>query len=112
MAPVAALFSLIMYLSYSGRSRSRPSLFPSQPVVLDHGFKSHSEQCCFGAFCQRCSPFRTSFLKSLVTASHRSSLFIMSLRSFALSGYMIMVSNDMESFVDLAWKQNANTAKR
>ena len=33
----------------------------------------------------------------------------MSVRSFALSGFMIMVSSDMESFVDLAWNQNANS---
>ena len=58
-----------------------------------------------GAFCQRCRP------QSLIRASQRSSLFIMSLRSFAPSGCIIMVSSDMESFVDLAWNQNANTLR-
>ena len=33
----------------------------------------------------------------------------MSLRSFALSGFMVVCSSDLESFVDLAWNQNANT---
>ena len=33
----------------------------------------------------------------------------LSLRSFALSGFIIKVSSDLESFVDLAWNQNAST---
>ena len=52
-----------------------------------------------GAFYQRCCPNFIS--QSLIRVSQRSSLFIMSLRSFALSGVMIMVNSDIESLVDL-----------
>ena len=63
---------------------------PGRPV-LERGFGDHNEPRCLAHF----------IFESLIGASQRS--------SFAVSGFLIMVSSDMESFVDLAWNHNANT---
>ena len=106
MAPLASLLSCSCHPPCSLLSRSRPSPV-RHPICLDPGFRGHREQLLLDASCPRYRSCQTSS-RTLMRASQRSWL-VVSLRSFARSGFMILVGKDMESFVDLAWNQNANT---
>ena len=108
MAPLASLLSLIMS---SFMQRTFAQLCKS--LLLANLFSTTASgpqrTVLPGAFCQRCRPFSNFISLSLIGVSQRSSWFTTSLRSFALAGFMVMVSSDMESFVDLAWNQHVNT---